>query len=174
MTEVKFRSAKIEYIDGYWLCLKLEKESLGAARRFLFNMKDRLHIAELKMFRQRRSLDANAYCWVLLESLAQAVGSDKDSLYLEMIERYGVFLHAIVPPKAVEILRRDYRKIRELGPVTVNGKPGMQCQCYEGSSRYDTAQMSRFLDGIVQECKDLDIETATPDELARMKREWNQ
>lgn len=78
----------------------------------------------------------------------------------------------IVPPKAVDILRRDYRVVRELGPVVVNGKAGMQCQCYEGSSKYDTAEMARFIDGIVQECEELGIETESPDELARMKREW--
>ena len=48
----------------------------------------------------------------------------------------------------------------------------MQCQCYEGSSKYDTAEMARFIDGIVQECEELGIETESPDELVRMKREW--
>ena len=174
MTEVKFRSAKIDYIEGYWLCLKLDKDSLGAARRFVFGMKNRLHLAELKIFRGRRSLDANAYLWVLLGQMADVLHTDKWDIYLEMLSRYGVFTHVIVKPEAVDRIKSEWRAVTELGEVTVNGKTGVQLQCYYGSSVYDTKEMSRLIDGVVDECKELGIETATPDELARMKREWNQ
>ena len=43
----------------------------------------------------------------------------------------------------------------------------------KGSSEYDTAEMSHFIDRIVEEAKELGIETATPDELERMKQEWH-
>lgn len=174
MRQIKFDAARFQLDEqGGWLSLRVPSEYRQPARAFVREMPEgKLHIAELKRHRERRSLDANAYCWVLLEKLASAVGSDKDALYRDMVERYGVFMHVIVPPKAVDILRRDYRVVRELGPVVVNGKAGMQCQCYEGSSKYDTAEMARFIDGIVQECEELGIETESPDELARMKREW--
>lgn len=42
----------------------------------------------------------------------------------------------------------------------------------KGSSEYDTVEMSHFIDRIVEEAKELGIETATPDELERMKQEW--
>ena len=42
----------------------------------------------------------------------------------------------------------------------------------KGSSEYNTAEMSRFIDRIVEEAQELGIETATPDELERMKQEW--
>lgn len=174
MKQIKFDAARFKMDEtGGWLSLRIPAEYRQPARAFVREMPEgKLHIADIRRFRERRSLDANAYCWALLEKLSSAVGSDKDTLYLDMIERYGVFMHVIVPPKAVDILRRNYRVVRELGYVTVNGKSGIQCQCYEGSSKYDTAQMARFIDGIVQECKDLDIETESPDELDRMKREW--
>ena len=38
---------------------------------------------------------------------------------------------------------------------------------------YDTAEMSHFIDRIVEEAKELSVETATPDELERMKQEWH-
>ena len=90
-----------------------------------------------------------------------------------MLERYGVFTHLIVKPAAVDMLVREYRLCRDLGEITVNGKTGRQIQAYFGSSQYDTAQMSRLIDGIVSEAQDLGIETATPEELARMKGEWD-
>ena len=42
----------------------------------------------------------------------------------------------------------------------------------KGSSQYDSAEMAKFIDHIVQEAKELGIETLTPDELARMNAEW--
>ena len=51
--------------------------------------------------------------------------------------------------------------------------PGcVNLRCFYGSSVYDTGQMSRFIDGIVQECQAAGIETATPEELSRLKEEW--
>lgn len=45
-------------------------------------------------------------------------------------------------------------------------------QCYKGSSLYNTKEMSLLIDGVVRECKELGIETETPDEIERMKQEW--
>ena len=44
----------------------------------------------------------------------------------------------------------------------------------KGSSRYDSAEMAHLLDGLISECKQLGIETATPEELERMKQLYEQ
>ena len=93
-------------------------------------------------------------------------------MYLQMLERYGVYTHFIVKPQAVGMLMQEYRLCRDLGEITVNGKTGHQIQAYFGSSQYDTKQMSRLIDGIVGECEDLGIETMTPGELAMLKEGW--
>lgn len=173
MRRVKFDRAKIQMEDGCWLMLRIPVEYRQPARAFAAEMPDKLHVAEIRLHREHRSLDANAYCWTLLEKLARALNRDKDSMYLEMLERYGKFIHVIVKPEAAKALERQYRLVRRLGEVLVNGKSGVQYQCYYGSSTYDTAEMARLIDGIVQECRDLDIETEPPEELARMKREWD-
>ena len=36
----------------------------------------------------------------------------------------------------------------------------------------NTQEMSRLIDGTVSQAKELGIETATPEELERMKNEW--
>ena len=43
---------------------------------------------------------------------------------------------------------------------------------YYGSSTYDSAQMSRLIDLVVQECQAQGIETKTPEELALLKEDW--
>lgn len=129
---------------------------------------------EIKQYRQKRSLDANAYLWLLLSKLADALKTTKDELYLIMLERYGIFTHVIVKPQVAERVKAEWRTVRELGEVTVNGQTGIQLQCYFGSSTYNTKEMATLIDGVVSECKELDIETLPPDEIERMKSIWGK
>ena len=128
-----------------------------------------------KKYREKRSLDANAYAWVLMQKIAEAVGSDKWSVYLRCLQDYSRdFTHVIVKEAAVDRMKELYRTCIDLGEVVVNGQIGHQLQVYYGSSTFDTKSMSVFIDGLVRECKDLGIETLPPDELERMKQTWNQ
>lgn len=175
MPRIEFDACDFKIEDtNAWLRLRIPFESRQTARAFARTMPDKRYTAELRPFHSQRSLDANAYLWVLLEKIAAAIGGNKDEIYLEMLGRYGKFLHVIVNPKAVDSLNRSYRLVKELGEVTVNGRRGVQCQCYLGSSGYNTAEMARLIDGVVQECKELDIPTETPEELARIKEEWGR
>lgn len=136
--------------------------------------KGKLLAVEVKKLINKRSLDANAYMWVLLSKLAAALHTTKDELYLIMLERYGVFTHIVVKPNVVDRVKQEWRTVRELGEVTIKGQTGIQLQCYFGSSAYDTAEMARLIDGVVSECKECGIETLTPQELALLKQEWGQ
>ena len=156
--------------EGFWLCLRVKIPQ--AARRFAEGMKQAVYTALLTEKRKKRSRDANAYAWALMEEIAAKIGSCKDEVYLQMLERYGVFTHIIVKPQAVDMLMREYRLCRSLGEVTVNGQTGVQIQAYFGSSQYDTKQMSRLIDGIIYEARELGIETATPEEVSLMNSRW--
>lgn len=136
--------------------------------------KDKLLDVEIKVHREKRSLNANAYLWVLLGKIAEVLRTDKDAVYLDMLQRYGQFTHIVVKPAAVERMKREWRTLRELGVVNVNGITGVQLQCYYGSSTYDTKEMATLIDGVVSECKELDIETLTDAELQAMKDEWGR
>ena len=133
---------------------------------------DKLLTITTKLFRNKRSRDANSYSWVLMQKIAEDQHTDKWSVYLEMLGRYGVFTHIIVRPGVVDRVVSEWRTVKNLGEVSVAGQTGIQLQCYFGSSTYDTKEMSVFIEGIVSECHEMGIETATPDELERMKREW--
>lgn len=125
-------------------------------------------------YRFKRSLDANAYLWVLLQKMAEVVRDNKWNLYLEMLGRYGVFTHIIVKPHIVEKIKEEWRAVKELGEVCVNGTTGIQLQCYFGSSTYNTKEMAVLIDGVVSEAKEMGIETLPPEELERMKKEWGK
>ena len=147
-------------------------ESMEDISKQLETATDKLLTIVTKIFRNKRSRDANSYSWVLLQKIAEDQHTDKESVYLEMLGRYGVFTHIIVRPGVVDRVISEWRTVRNLGEVTVSGQAGIQLQCYFGSSTYDTKEMSVFIEGIVSECHELGIETATPEELERMKREW--
>ena len=133
---------------------------------------EKLQIKAVK-HRERRSLDANAYAWVLMQKIAEATDTDKWSVYLRCLQDYSrAFSHVIVKPEAVNRMKELYRTCVDLGEITVNGRTGHQLQAYYGSSCFDTKEMSVFIDGIVRECKDLNIETLPPEELERMKKGW--
>lgn len=149
-----------------------EKTDISAYKAIV--AKGKLLSVEIKQYRHRRSLDANAYMWVLLSKMADVLKTTKDDLYLIMLERYGIFTHIIVKASVVEKIKQEWRTVRELGEVTVNGKTGIQLQCFFGSSAYDTKEMSVLIDGVVQECKELEIETMTPEELSILKSKWNK
>ena len=127
-----------------------------------------------KKHRKKRSLDVNAYAWVLMQKIAEMVGSNKWDVYLDMLRRYSrSFTHIIVHPHAVDAVMQMYRTSVNLGEVKVNGKTGVQLQVYFGSSTFNTKEMSVFIDGIVSECQMMGIRTETPDELERMKALWD-
>lgn len=114
-----------------------------------------LYDIEIKKHRQKRSLNANALFWKMCGGLAEILRTSNEELYLQLLERYGVKKYIVVKPEAVESVKGLFRAVEEMGSVYVNGKRGIQLCCTVGSSQYDTAQMSRLIDGTKTECEEL-------------------
>ena len=127
---------------------------------------------DIKKYRERRSMSQNAYAWVLITQIAQCINPpmNKGEVYVEMLKRYGQggFI-SIQADKASDVTRAfDYYV--QKGEGEVNGKKFLHYMVYVGSSKYNTKEMATFISGIVEEAKDLGIETLTPDEIARLRR----
>lgn len=174
MTEIQFDAAKIINQDGLWLCLRVRDTAM--ARAFVMSCKG-LYTAILKKFTKPRSLDANAYAWVLLGKLAAVTRIPKNDIYRNLITEIGDNFEMLpIKNEAVEAFAERWGHgrigwvVEVVGPSKLKGYTTV-C-AYYGSSVYDSRQMSRLIDLIVQECKQQDIETLTPMELERMKEEW--
>ena len=130
---------------------------------------DRLSI-EVKPYRKRRSLNANAYAWKIIGEIADAVRAGKDEIYLKCLKRYGqselVSVLSHVP------ISHYVKYYEEAGESKLNGKDFTHYRVYKGSSEFDTREMSIFIDGVVSEAKGLGIQTETPEEIAKMKSLW--
>lgn len=137
--------------------------------------RDKLSI-EVKPWRKKRSLDANAYCWVLIDRLAAANGITKEEVYRNAIKDIGDNSDTVcVVNEAVEKVCKAWEKHglgwqAETFASKLDGCTNVIL--YYGSSTYDTSQMSRLIDNIVQDCKAVGVETMTPAELAGLVERW--
>ena len=127
---------------------------------------------EIKPHRERRSLDANAYLWVLIGKIAEVLRTDKDAVYLTMLKRYGQYTYIIVKKEAVDKMVASWRLVEEVGQT--KDEKGVQMLAYFGSSTYSTVEMARLIDGVVSDAKELGIETMTPNEIAAIKERWGE
>lgn len=138
----------------------------------------KVFVCEVREKRNKRSLDANSYAWVLMDKIAKhpAVRSSKDEIYLRMLEKYGVVIYCSVSEPAIDSLRKTFRIVHPRGSVSEETDGIIcvlrKCECYIGSSHYDMKEMSDFIEGIVSEARGLGIETETPDEVARLLAVW--
>ena len=132
---------------------------------------------EVKRWRKRRSLDANAYAWVLMDKIAETTGVDKLAIYRQAIKEIGGVSDIIaVTDDAVERFRASWSD-KGAGWQTeiLDSKDGYKrIIAYYGSSTYDTKQMSALIDSLVQEAQALGIETLPPAEIARLNSQWEE
>ena len=133
---------------------------------------------EVKRHRNRRSLDANAYSWVLLDKMAKERRTTSEELYEQMLCRYGYPLYddggKPVMVSLVSTISTSQLGIhlKPIGQGHVGDKLFNHYKVIRGQSDYNTMEMSTFIDGLVDEAKMLGIETLTYDELERMKAAW--
>ena len=132
---------------------------------------------ELKKYKKKRSLDANAYMWVLVSKIQEKLNIPKEDIYRDAIKNIGVYEVIPVKDEAVERFIEAW-KHNGLGWVCETTKSKLEgftnVIAYYGSSTYNTKEMSRLVDLIVQECKQLNIETMTPEQLSVLKEEWGK
>ena len=55
-----------------------------------------------------------------------------------------------------------------------NDKEVTYYRIYRGSHTYNSEEMSKLIAGTIEECKEQGIETATPEEIARMAALWRE
>ena len=162
-TEVSFVVDKLNYGEKTRIRASLEEAG------------DTLTIAVSK-YRKRRSLSANAYFWELIGRLSKKLNISKEETYWEYIKHTGIYQSVEVNNKAVDTIIKMW-KSHGLGWIAEKTDDGERegfslINLYYGSSSYNTKQMSRLIDSVVNDCKEQGIETLPPEQLECMKREW--
>jgi len=160
------------------LSITIPAEDRFAAMEFANKLKTtkKQYVAELKQKTTKRSLDANAYCWVLCDEIAKIIGSTKEMVYQKNIREVGVFQITPIKNAAVKAWREAWED-HGLGWITdilsESKLPGYTNVInYFGSSMYNTKEMSRLIDSLVTEAQEIGIETLPEDELKSLVESW--
>ena len=154
------------------------REELGKAMAVVRRHKNRLYDLEVKEHRKKRSLDANAYAWVLINKLADVMRIPPTEVYRQAIQDISGNNEVIpIKEEAVEHFKQAWSHnglgwlCRDMGKSKINGYRNLMV--YYGSSVYTGSQMNALIDHLIQDCKALDIETLTPDKLSMLMEEWH-
>lgn len=142
--------------------------------QWLYNQ-DKDKTFEIQEHKAKRSLNANSYCWVLIGKIAEVVGNTKEEVYREYIKNKGIYQVLTMNNKAIPTFIKLWNDkglgwICETSETNITGLTDVIA--YYGTSSYNTKQMANFIDYIVQEAKDLEIETLPPNELKSLKESW--
>lgn len=159
--------------EGFWIAFRTRDRASAASVTAQVTGEWEVALGRQK---KRRSLDANAYCWVLLDKLASVLNRPKTEIYRQYIREIGGNSETVcVVNAAVEKLCSGWEHNglgwqTETTPSRLEGCTNVIL--YYGSSTYDMAQMSRLINLIVEDCKAQGIETMTPYELDALIGRW--
>lgn len=126
--------------------------------------------------RKKRSLDANAYMWVLIGKLAEKLRITPEEVYRQhIIDTAAYYIQPVrddTLERWIEIWESKGKGwiVEVIGPS--KNKGWTNCRNYYGSSMYDSKEMSFLIDEVVQSCKQQGIETMTPEEIEKLKVAW--
>lgn len=156
---------------------RLTIELDGDFREQFDNLKDCDCDISVKKYRYRRSLEANAYAWVLIGKIAEKKRIQRKEVYRNAVREIGGASDIVcIKKSALPRLKDEWDskgigwQIEEIGSKT----PGWtNVILYYGSSVYDSKQMADLIDSLVQDAKALGIETETPEKIQSLLEEYN-
>lgn len=129
--------------------------------------KDTVYDVKIEKHKKNKTLDQNAYAWKLMNEIGNVLRKSKDEVYFEMLKSYGqiseISMLSSIDPSG-------YFKYYDISSKRLfNNKEFTIYRIYKGISEYDTREMSIFIDGVIQEAKQLGIQTLTPNQLLELK-----
>lgn len=152
--------------------MQFECDSLSEAMRIYEQYQDKDIKLTIAKYHKQKTLNQNGYYWVLLNQLSIALKTTPQELHQNNVYSHSIpwtdeegrhlcisILKGIDPPKIEHLY---WKWIRDEG----------KCSAYmriKGTSDCNTEEMGLFLDDLIEECKEIGIETATPEELERIK-----
>lgn len=143
----------------------------------LLALKSQNKHVEIKEHKNHRSLDANAYLWVLLTKLQDKLSIPKEELYKNYIQKIGSSEILPIKNEAVDKFREAWQR-NGLGWITETTKSKLNgftnVIAYYGSSSYNTAEMSRLINEVVDDCKEQNIETKSDNEINNLLKQWGK
>ena len=139
--------------------------SLEDCIRWLENQPDGEY--EVRRKRKNRSLTQNAYYWKMVGEVSQATGVPTEEIHMEMLRGYAP--HEVFTVKVEVPIGRYVKYWDVVGSGWLDGTLYNHVRVYTRSSEMDSAEFSRLIDGMRQECEQLGIPFKTPEEISKLR-----
>ena len=170
-----------DYTTGKALMtIEINEKSTAKAVFNEFNDTAKLSV-KVSRYREKRSLNANSYCWVLCSLLSEKMSSSKvkytkEDIYKNAIKELNIYRDFTLPPQEAYTLQKAWEMlgtgwVTEQVDYSEDGS-NVVIRCYYGSSQYNTKQMSRLIDNLAQDCRAVGIETMPQNEIDSLCTEW--
>lgn len=166
-----------EYGKGWVLLLELDSDSVPFAKQAVDRFREGYVNIEVTRWSEKRSIQANAYFHVMCDRIAEQTNSTLDDVKVMMVQRYGTLarnkdgmIAGVVVPPTTNIA--DFYPYYKWYGTTDNGYE--QYLFFKRTHELDKKEMSRLINGVVEEAKALNIETMPPRELERMMNQWQK
>ncbi len=176
----KISGVSFSYTNGKPL-VTLEMNENKTAMDMVYALKDHDKLSiKIGRYKAKRSLDANSYYWCLVNKLAAVLKISTSYCHNVMLRRYGAYeemdgcpLYLMIPDTEEAEKQADESEKYHIKPTSQvrEGKDGKMYRTYimlKGSHSFDTAEMSRLISGIRDECRAVGIQYETPDEIANL------
>ncbi len=163
------------------LTVTLEGAKIDAGEVAALSQIEKLSV-EIKKHRAKRSLDSNAYYWLLVGKICKATGDSSNHIHNIMLDRYGELDRmpdgSLIPfciRDDIDYLEFPYPHLKPTQRTLSKGDRLYRWYYQiKGSSEYNTKEMSRLIDGVVSECKEMGIETLPKEEIERMMKVYGK
>ena len=160
------------------IILKTQSDILAVQNELLTilpELKDKPYVCEIKPYKNRRSLDANAYFHVLVDKISKVIKKSAEEVKAQLVLDYGTIAKddkgLKVGFKALKEvpITKFYKYVKPIGECIENGKEFVKYLIYKETHTLSSSEMASLIDGTIQEAKQLGIETLTPMELENLK-----
>ena len=171
--------SKIEKVnDGYDITFHVPEEELDNLYALADIMRsEREYELTIKRKANKRSSDANAYAWKLISLIAEELGIPPVEVYQQQILNMGTYHDVLIKDSDMAKEIADWRS-RGIGWLCEIVGPSNQHEGYtwlrkfKGSSTFTSGEMSKFIDNIIFDAKELGIQTEPPKKIREIKKSW--
>ena len=170
----KIQNIAKDWNTGQFLITVAVNEKTVAGEIESLKLCDKLSIIA-KPWKPKRSLDANALLWAMCTEIAGVVNSSKDEVYEDMLQKYGYLQkdedgYIVITVKASD----DISKLPGHWKFYKSNNVFASYLMIKGSSEYDTAEMAKFLDRVIEEAVELGIAPPTSKDMQRALEQWEK
>lgn len=134
---------------------------------------------EVTEHKEKRRINANNYFWLMLQKLCENRKLDTIEEYKKRVKELGIFRIMSTEKSNVNTIRKIWEEkgiawfVEEFDTEYKGDVEFKTLHLYYGSSSFDKKQMSRLIDGVVQDCQAVGIETKTEAEIKSLLESWN-